>query len=262
MHGKMDYLSRNIEKRKDPALLVDHARAVISVAVDYFPETIQSPEFPQIAKYAYGFDYHDVVKSMLYQLLHRINEQIGKVSGRAFVDSAPVMEHAWAVRSGLGWVGKHSLVIHPDYGSYIFLGELIIDLEIEPDEPVANRCGSCTRCMDACPAKAIVAPYVVDARRCLSYLTIEHKDDFEQPVDLHHRLFGCDICQDACPWNKKVQPTKIKQFKPNPAILQKSTTDWLQLSKENFDQLTIGSPLQRAGYEAIKRNATLCNTKK
>ncbi len=259
MHAQMGYMAHNIEKRTDSALLVENARTVVSLAVNYFPGTVQNPELPQIAKYAYGADYHEVVKDMLYRLLHRIDEHYGKVSGRAFVDSAPVLEHAWATRSGLGWTGKHSLTIHPEYGSYIFLGELIINLELEPDQPVADRCGSCTRCMDSCPVQAIVAPRVVDARRCLSCLTIEHKGSFDTSVNLHNRLFGCDICQDVCPWNRKAEPTSIGDLFPNAALLEKTADDWLQLSEEEFDILTFRSPLRRTGYEAVRRNAALCN---
>lgn len=258
MHGHMNYMARNVEKRINPTLLVDNAKTVISLAVGYCPEIRQDAQLPQIARYAYGADYHIVVKDMLFRLLHFIREY-HHVSGRVFTDSAPVMEHAWAVRSGLGWIGKHSLVIHPQFGSYIFLGELVIDLDIEPDQPVADRCGSCTRCMDACPVKAIIAPRVVDARRCLSYLTIEYKGDFDKPVDLHNRLFGCDICQDACPWNHRVQPAGMESLKANPAILTKTAEDWHHLTKEEFNQLTAHSPLQRAGFEAIKRNAKACS---
>lgn len=260
MHGQMGYMARNVEKRTDPALLVDNARTVVSVAVNYFPKEKQNPELPQIAKYAYGKDYHTVVKDMLHCLLQRIRDRYGNVSGRAFVDSAPVPEHAWAARSGIGWTGKHSLTIHPQYGSYIFLGELIIDLAAEPDPPIADRCGTCTRCIDACPVQAIVAPYTVDARRCLSYLTVEYKGDFDPSVHLHHRMFGCDICQDACPWNKRAQPTAIGDFEPNTAILNKTAEDWRRSAKEEFDALTRDSPLQRAGYEAAVRNAGACNT--
>jgi epoxyqueuosine reductase len=215
-----------------------------------------SSDLPQIAKYAYGKDYHIVIKNMLHRLLHRIKEQYGNVSGRAFVDSAPVLEHAWAARSGVGWTGKHSLTIHPQYGSYIFLGELIIDIETEPDQPIADRCGTCTRCMDSCPVQAIVAPYTVDARRCLSYLTVEHKGHLDPAVRLHHRMFGCDICQDVCPWNKKARPTGIEDFRPNPDILHKTAEDWLQLTKGEFDALTADSPLQRAGYEVMVKILT------
>ncbi len=254
MHGQMDYMSRNIEKRTNPALLVNSAKTVISLAVNYRPETKQDPKLPQIATYAYGADYHHVVKNMLHKLLHYIDQYYENVSGRAFVDSAPILEGVWAARSGLGWVGKHSLVIHPKHGSYIFLGELVINLEIEHDQPIADRCGSCTRCIDACPVQAIVAPHVVDARHCLSYLTIEYKGNFDKSTRLHNRLFGCDICQSACPWNAKIQPTNIEELKPNKALLKKTLEDWQQMTKEEFDALTSNSPLQRAGYEAIKRN--------
>jgi epoxyqueuosine reductase len=256
MHGEMTYMSRHADKRTNPALLVENTRTVISLAVNYAPVFRQNPDLPQIAKYAYGADYHVVVKEMLHRLLTFIRTRHPHTSGRVFTDSAPVLEHAWAARSGLGWTGKHSLTIHPRYGSYIFLGELLTDLEIEPDPPVADRCGVCSRCMEACPVKAIVAPRVIDARRCLSYLTIEYKGAFDPRVNLHRRLFGCDICQDVCPWNKKAVPHNIRAFEPNRAILEKTAAEWQQLSEAEFNLLTAHSPLQRAGYEAVRRNAT------
>jgi epoxyqueuosine reductase len=255
MYGEMNYMARNYEKRVDPVLLVENTKSIISLAVNYFPEEQQNPGLPQIAKYAYGTDYHMVVKDMLYQLLDVIKTQYGNVSGRVFTDSAPVLEHAWAERSGLGWIGKHSLIIHPQHGSFLFLGELFIDMEIEPDAPVADRCGSCTRCMDACPVKAIIAPRIVDARRCLSYLTIEYRGTFDPEVQLHGRLFGCDICQDVCPWNKKAGPGGTNVFKSDRKMLDKTVEEWQHLSEEEFDILTANSPLQRAGFHAIKRNA-------
>jgi epoxyqueuosine reductase len=256
MHGEMAYMCRNTEKRTHPALLVENVKTIVSLAINYFPAIQQDAALPQIAKYAYGTDYHLLLKDMLFQLLVAIKKRYGAVSGRAFTDSAPVMEHAWAARSGLGWTGKHSLTIHPKYGSYILLGELYINLEIAPDLPIADRCGSCTRCMDACPAKAIVAPHVVDARRCLSYLTIEYKGALSPSTSLHHWLFGCDICQDVCPWNKKATPTHIKAFEPNQAILTKTANEWQQLSEETFKIIAQKSPLQRAGLETIKKNAS------
>ncbi|MDR0714286.1 MAG: tRNA epoxyqueuosine(34) reductase QueG [Bacteroidales bacterium] len=261
MHGTMTYMTRHVEKRTQPSLLAEHTRTVASLAVNYFPRVRQRPELPQIAKYAYGTDYHIVVKKMLRLLLTSLRNRYGKVSGRAFTDSAPVMEHAWAERSGLGWTGKHSLTIHPRFGSYIFLGELFLDLDLEPDSPIVNRCGCCTRCMDACPTKAIVAPRVVDARRCLSYLTIEHKGDLPPSQSLHRRLFGCDICQDACPWNKKAQPACIPEFEPNRLLLEKTEEEWTQLSSEEFNRLTESSPLQRAGIVSIQRNLAGTNPK-
>jgi epoxyqueuosine reductase len=254
MHGTMEYMSRNIEKRENPTLLVEDCQTVLSLAINYYPTFRQNPDLPQIAKYAYGKDYHLVVKDMLHRLLASIREHYGNVSGRAFTDSAPVLEHGWAARSGLGWTGKHSLTIHPRYGSYIFLGELFINLDLEPDPPIKDRCGSCTNCMDACPVQAIIAPRVIDSRRCLSYLTIEHKNAFNQPISLHGRLFGCDICQDACPWNKKAQPAVIPVFEPNHAILNQSKQEWEHLSKEEFTCLTKDSAIQRVGFEGIKRN--------
>ena len=254
MYGTMEYMARNTDKRENPALLVDGCQTVVSLAVNYYPAFRQRADVPQIAKYAYGKDYHWVVKPMLHRLMGSIREHYGAVHGRVFTDSAPVMEHAWATRSGLGWTGKHSLVIHPQYGSYIFLGELFLDIAVEPDAPIANRCGACTRCMDACPVQAIVAPHVVDARRCLSYLTIEHKTDFHPPLSLHRHLFGCDLCQNACPCNKKAQPTAISDFKPNREMLNMNETEWKNLSKEDFERMTKDSPLQRAGFESLHRN--------
>ncbi|MDR1673185.1 MAG: tRNA epoxyqueuosine(34) reductase QueG [Bacteroidales bacterium] len=255
MHGEMGYMARNVEKRIHPELLAECTQTVVSLAVHYLPQIRQRPELPQIAKYAYGADYHTVVKDMLYRLLAAIKERQPHVNGRVFVDSAPVMEHAWAERSGLGWTGKHSLTVHPRYGSYIFLGELFLNTVIEPDQPIVNRCGSCTRCMEACPAKAIVAPRVVDARRCISYLTIEHKGVLDASVQLHNRLFGCDICQDACPWNQKALPvaTPTKERSTHP-LLEKTADEWLQLTEDEFGALSANSPLQRTGLATIKRN--------
>lgn len=254
MHGQMDYMARNIEKRINPALLIPNAKTIISLAVNYLPEKIQNPDLPQIAKYAYGKDYHLVVKDMMHQLLHTIRSHYGEVSGRVFTDSAPILESAWAARSGIGWVGKHSLIIHPHYGSYIVLGELIIDLNIEPDAPVIDRCGSCTRCMDTCPVSAITAPHTVDARKCLAYLTIEHRGTFEKNISLHHRLFGCDICQDVCPWNAKAKTTLITEFKPNCEIIDKTADEWLHMDDITFTRITNHSPMNRTGLDDIKRN--------
>jgi epoxyqueuosine reductase len=257
MHGEMSYMARNAEKRIHPELLAERTQTVVSLAMYYLPQARQRPELPQIAKYAYGADYHTVIKNMLHTLLAALKERHPQIEGRVFTDSAPVMEHAWAQRSGLGWTGKHSLTIHPRYGSYIFLGELFLNAAAEPDPPIADRCGSCTRCMEACPAKAIVAPRVVDARRCISYLTIEYKGIPDASIRLHNRLFGCDICQDACPWNQKKQPAPAEAWQANPAILEKTANEWLRLTEDEFQTLAANSPLRRAGLALIKRNARL-----
>ncbi len=255
MHGTMSYMERNVEKRLNPLLLVAGAKTIISLAVNYYPERLQNPDLPQIAKYAYGKDYHNVVKDMLHQLLGSIRKKCGDVSGRAFVDSAPVREKTWAACSGLGWIGKHSLLIHPDFGSYVVFGELIIDLEVGSDRPVADQCGNCSRCIDACPVQAIVAPHVVDARKCISYLTVEYQEEFDPSVSLHNRLFGCDICQDVCPYNKDVKPTNIIAFTLSDEVLDKTAEDWLQMKPEVYQNTTKGMSLSRASVEMIRRNA-------
>lgn len=259
MHGEMTYMERNSEKRLDPGLLAEGARTVIVVLQNYYtPATPADPEAPIISKYAYGTDYHFVMKNKLRQLLEFINTEIAPCKGRPFVDSAPVLERAWARRAGLGWIGKHSNLISLTHGSFFFIGELLIDIEIPYDEPrqVRDHCGTCTRCIDACPTRAIVANRVVDARKCISYQTIELKGDPDPNLrgKFENRVFGCDICQDVCPWNLKSQKHAEPAFEPAPRLLELLKEEWHQMDKPMFNQLFRNSAVKRAGYNGLRRN--------
>ena len=255
--GSMQWLTNHFDKRLDPTRLVPGAKSVVSVLMNYYPEEQQKdPKAPKIAKYAYGEDYHFVVKHRLKSLLNFIREEIGEVDGRAFVDSAPVMERAWAARSGLGWIGKHGLLLSKAAGSFYFLGELIIDLELEPDQPTTDHCGSCTRCIDACPTDAIVAPEVLDSNKCISYLTIELRDAIPSGFkdQMENWAFGCDICQDVCPWNRFSSPTKEERFEPHEEMLGMSQQDWHEITEEVFQKIFRNSAVKRAKYAGFKRN--------
>ena len=257
MHGQMHYMENHFDKRLDPRLLVEGAKSVVSLLLNYFPEEPQPEEGTyKISKYAYGTDYHFVIKDKLKELLHYINEEIGEVGGRCFVDSAPVLDKAWAKKSGLGWVGKNSNLITPQVGSFYFIAELIIDLELEPDGPIKDYCGSCTRCLDACPTGAITEPYVVDGSKCISYFTIELKDQL--PQEMHGKfgnwVFGCDICQDVCPWNRFSKPHTEPAFAPHPHLNEMKTNDWQELTQEVFTQLFRKSAVKRTGYNGLLRN--------
>jgi epoxyqueuosine reductase len=257
-HGEMSYMSNHFNKRTDPRLLTEGTKSVISVLLNYFPvESQKDPMVPVISKYAYGEDYHFVVKRKLNKLFDFIREEIGEVNGRAFVDSAPVLERAWAARAGLGWIGKNSMLISKKLGSFVFLGELMVDLELEYDEPSKkDYCGICTECIDACPTGAIVQPCVVDGSKCISCLTIELKGEIPGQFKDHfqNRIFGCDICQDVCPWNRKVKPHKIKEFEPEKKFLEMTRDDWYQLGEEDFRKLYKKSALKRSGYKGLMRN--------
>jgi epoxyqueuosine reductase len=255
--GKMSYMANYFDKRLDPRLLVDDAKTVVSLLLNYYPEKKQHPESPKISKYAYGEDYHTVIKDKLKELIQFLKENIGDVNGRAFVDSAPVMDKVWAEKSGLGWIGKNSNLIHPKEGSFFFIAELIIDLEIEPDGPMKDYCGTCTKCIDACPTEAIVQPYVVDGSKCISYLTIELKDELlpsEFKGKMDNWMFGCDICQDVCPWNRFSKITQEPRFKPNPLLLELNSTEWKELNEEVFNQMFKLSAVKRTKYNGLKRN--------
>ncbi len=258
MNGEMNYMENNLEKRLDPRLLVDGAKSIVSVLLNYFPkEKQQDPKAPVLSKYAYGKDYHFVMKEKLQELFEFIQNEIATCNGRAFVDSAPVLDKAWAVRSGLGWIGKNTNLISVEHGSFFFVGELILDLELEPDNKlVRNHCGNCTKCIDACPTKAIVEPYVVDARKCISYQTIELKGELDESLKgkFEHRVFGCDICQDVCPWNLKSEPHNEPDFKPHPKLMALSKREWLEMDKELFNELFKKSAVKRTKYEGLKRN--------
>lgn len=257
-NGKMDYMNNHFDKRLDPRLLVDGAKSVISVALNYYTDKQQEdPAAPKISKYAYGTDYHFVIKDKFKQLFNYIKEHIGEVSGRAFVDSAPVLDKTWAKKAGFGWIGKNANLINTRSGSFFFLGELIIDLELEYDSPfTADHCGTCTRCIDACPTEAIVQPYVVDGSKCISYLTIELKDElplsFKDKMD--NWMFGCDICQDVCPWNRFSVIHQEEAFQPHPDLLQLNQRDWEEITDEVFGRVFKKSAVKRTKLSGLKRN--------
>jgi epoxyqueuosine reductase len=258
MHGEMQYMENHFDKRLDPRLLVDGARSVISLGLNYYTENKQAdPLGPKISKYAYGEDYHQVIKEKLKQLLSFISEHIGEINGRAFVDSAPVLDRVWAKKAGLGWIGKNTNLINKKTGSFFFLAELIIDLELEYDvEPTADHCGSCTRCIDACPTEAIIAPYVVDGSRCISYLTIELKNEIptEFKGKMDNWIFGCDVCQDVCPWNKFSVLHQEPSFNPHPELLGIDKHDWEDISEEIFQKIFKKSAVKRTKFNGLKRN--------
>ena len=255
--GSMSYLERNIDKRLDPTLLVPGSKSVISLAFNYFPpkKLIENNNFI-ISKYAYGKDYHKVLKKKLKKLLFLMRERIGDIEGRVFVDSAPIHERAWAKLSGLGWVGKNSLLINKNQGSYFFLAEIICDLELEYDEPVLNRCGNCSRCIDACPTGAITKAQVINAKKCISYLTIENKDNIPEELNdsMNNSIFGCDVCQDVCPWNKNSKPHDEIEFLPKNKLRKLRKKDWVELTEETFDRIFEGSAIKRTKYKGLKRN--------
>lgn len=257
MHGNMKYMENHFDKRIDPRKLVDNARSVITLLLNYYPSEQQVPDAPRISKYAYGKDYHEVIKAKLNTLLARMQETIGEVSGRGFVDAAPVLERAWAQRSGLGWVGKNGNIIHKQAGSFFFIATLITDVPLVYDGPVGDYCGSCTKCLDACPTGAIVAPGVVDGSRCISYYTIELKELLipeKMQGQFDNWMFGCDTCQDVCPWNRFSKPNQTMEFTPIPEILNFSTKDWEELTEEEFRRIFKHSPMKRSKFAGIRRN--------
>ncbi len=257
MHGQMKYMENYFDKRLDPRKLVPGAKSVITLLYNYYTPAKQlDPEAPKISMYAYGEDYHFVIKRKMRTLIERIREMIGDVDGRAFVDSAPVLDKAWAVRSGSGWMGKHSNVLRKQEGSYFFIAELIIDLELQADAPVTDHCGKCTACIDACPTGAIIRPYTVDGSRCISYFTIELKDAIPQEFkgQFDDWMFGCDICQEVCPWNRFSKPHTEPAFEPHPDLLGMTRNEWVELTKDVFNQLFRKSAVKRTGYEGLKRN--------
>lgn len=255
--GQMGYLENHFEMRLDPRLLVPGAKSVISFLYNYFPAEQQPKDTVFISKYAYGKDYHFVIKEKLQELEKRIVALIGTVDGRFFVDSAPILEKAWAAKAGLGWIGKNTNLIHPRQGSFFFLAEWVCDLDFEEDGPMRDFCGTCTRCIDACPTDAIVQPYVVDGSKCISYFTIELKDRL-LPVEMkgkfHNWIYGCDICQDVCPWNRFSKPHQEPAFLPHPQLLGLTKEDWGQLSEEMYQELFRKSAVKRAKLDGLKRN--------
>src|SRR5690606_402698 len=260
------YMENHFDLRVDPTKLVPGAKSVITLLYNYYPAQKQKPDVPQIAKYAYGNDYHEVIREKLNGLLAQIREKIGTVNGRGFVDSAPVLERAWAVKSGLGWVGKNGNLIHKQSGSFFFIATLITDLELQADAPFAkDYCGTCTRCIDACPTNAILPDKVIDASRCISYFTIELKEMLfpdEMQGKFDNWLFGCDVCQDVCPWNRFSKPHNEPAFNPIPEILNLSSSEWEAMTKEQFRRIFKYSPLKRAKYKGILRNLKFISTDK
>lgn len=256
MHGEMRYMENHFDKRLDPTILVEGSKSVVSLLYNYYPEKLQKEDTYKISKYAYGTDYHFVIKDKLKSLLASIKDEIGEVHGRAFVDSAPVLDKAWAVRSGLGWMGKHTNVLTKQTGSFYFIAELIIDLDLEYDTPVTDHCGSCTACIDACPTQAIVEPYVVDGSKCISYFTIELKDqiptEFKDQFD--DWMFGCDVCQDVCPWNRFSKSHNEPLFNPDQRLMNYDRKDWEELTREVFGEIFKKSAVKRTKFEGLKRN--------
>ncbi len=256
--GSMAYMANHFDKRLNPKLLVDDANTVISLLLNYHTETLQKdPLAPKLSKYAYGEDYHFVIKDKLGELLSFMKQEIGAIEGRVFVDSAPVMDKVWAKKAGLGWMGKNTNLIHPKEGSFFFIAEIITDVVIEEDGPMKDYCGTCTKCIDACPTEAIVAPYVVDGSKCISHLTIELKDailpeQFKGKMD--NWMFGCDVCQDVCPWNKFGKINQEKRFQPSAQLLDLNQNDWEDLEQETFQSLFKNSAVKRTKFEGLKRN--------
>ncbi|MFD2892542.1 tRNA epoxyqueuosine(34) reductase QueG [Flavobacterium chuncheonense] len=255
-HGQMSYMENHFDKRLDPTLLVDGAKSVISLLLNYYPSDLQQDSTYKISKYAYGQDYHFVIKDKLKDLLHYIQDEIGEVSGRVFVDSAPVLDKAWAAKSGLGWIGKNSNLLTQKVGSFYFIAELIIDLELDYDAPTTDHCGSCTACIDACPTQAIVAPYVVDGSKCISYFTIELKENLpsEMKGKFEDWFFGCDVCQDVCPWNRFSKSHNEPAFNPSPELLSFSKRDWEELTEDVFAKMFNKSAVKRTKFNGLKRN--------
>jgi epoxyqueuosine reductase len=256
MQGEMAYMENHFDKRLDPRKLVPGARSVVSLLLNYYPEEQQNPESYKISKYAYGTDYHFVIKAKLKEMLATLQEEIGQVHGRAFVDSAPVLDKAWAARSGLGWMGKHSNLLTRRVGSFYFIAELILDLELEYDHPATDHCGSCTACIDACPTQAIVAPYVVDGSKCISYFTIELKNEIPLAVkgQFGDWIFGCDVCQDVCPWNRFSKPHREPLFNAGPELLEMDKKDWEEITEEVFRKVFRKSAVKRTKWSGLKRN--------
>jgi epoxyqueuosine reductase len=256
-HGDMGYMSDHFEKRIDPRILVPGAKSVIVFSQNYYPSIVIPKESYQISKYAYGRDYHKVIKKKLKAFMAELNEIFGPINGRGFVDSAPVMEKSWAKKSGLGWMGKHSNVLSKQKGSFFFLAVLIVDLDLDSDDQSKDLCGTCTACIDACPTDAIIQPYLVDGSKCISYFTIELKDA-KLPDQFKGKfndwIFGCDICQDVCPWNRFSKPHQESDFHPKDQLLKMDRKDWEELEFETFNELFTGSAVKRTGYEGLKRN--------
>ena len=255
-HGQMAYMENNFDKRLDPTLLVEDSKSVVSLLLNYYPSEFQQEDTFKISKYAYGEDYHFIIKDKLKELLFSIQSNIGEVSGRAFTDSAPVLDRAWAAKSGLGWIGKNANLLTQKVGSFYFIAELIIDLELEYDSAVTDHCGSCTACIDACPTEAIESPYIVNGSKCISYFTIELKEAIPQEVKgkFEDWIFGCDICQDVCPWNRFSKPHNQPLFNPHSELLGFSKKDWTDITEETFRKVFKNSAVKRAKFSGLERN--------
>ena len=259
-NGKMQYMENHFDLRTDPRKLVHGAKSVITILFNYYTNKKQiDPEAPKISKYAYGKDYHYVIKNKLKEFQAFISAKFGDVNMRGFVDSAPVMDKAWAKKSGLGWIGKHSNLVNKKKGSYFFIAEIILDLELDSDLPIRDYCGSCTRCIDSCPTEAIVKPYVVDGSKCISYLTIELKDEIipkEFSGKMDNWMFGCDVCQQVCPWNRNATPHQEPLFDPPNDLLSLTKKEWKELDEEMYRELFKKSPVKRTKFSGLKRNIT------
>ena len=256
MHGEMSYMENYFDLRLDPTRLVPDSKSVISLLLNYFPSEEQDQNTYKISKYAYGTDYHYVIKDKLKQLLLYMQQEIGSVHGRAFVDSAPVLDKAWAAKSGLGWMGKHTNLITKQVGSFYFIAELIVDIDLVYDSPVTDHCGACTACIDACPTEAIIAPYVVDGSKCISYFTIELKNEIPSSVkgQFDDWIFGCDVCQDVCPWNRFSKAHKEPLFDPNPDLLTISKNEWEEITESVFGRIFKDSSVKRTKFLGLQRN--------
>jgi len=257
LHGKMTYMENHFDKRLDSTKLVEGSNSVISLLLNYYPSESQTENAPKISKYAYGEDYHLVIKDKLKLLVESMKEEIGDIQGRVFVDSAPVMDKAWAKKAGLGWLGKNTNLIHPKEGSFFFIAEIISDLSFTQDPPMRDYCGTCSKCLDACPTNALATPYQIDASRCISYLTIELKDQLipqQFNESMGNWMFGCDICQDVCPWNRFSKAHQEKRFNPDFELLNLNTNDWQALNSDHFEILFKNSAIKRTGFQGLKRN--------
>jgi len=256
MNGDMHYMENHFDKRLDPTLLVEGSKSVVSLLLNYYPSQKQTVNSYKLSKYAYGNDYHHVIKHKLKSLLYFIQDEIGDVNGRAFVDSAPVLDKAWAAKSGLGWIGKHSNLLTQQVGSFYFIAELIIDLELEYDHATTDHCGTCTKCIDACPTDAITEPYVVDGSKCISYFTIELKENLPSAFKgkFDDWMFGCDICQDVCPWNRFSKPHNEPMLNPHPELLDMTKKDWDEITEDTFKKVFQKSAVKRTKFAGLKRN--------
>lgn len=260
-HGEMEYMKNHFDKRTNPSMLVENARSVISVLLNYYPDTVQTSSSYKISKYAYGNDYHWLIKKKLHKLLRYLQDHFKVQKGRAFVDSAPVMDKVWAQKAGLGWIGKNTNLITQKFGSYVFIGELIVDIELAYDKPGKDRCGNCTRCLEACPTGALTDAKKIDASRCISYLTIEKKGALPEQLKSRWKnwIFGCDICQDVCPWNKNLIPHSYSELKPTPELFTMKDKDWEEMSREQFNKIFRNSAVKRTKFEGLKRNIHFVN---